>query len=80
VLLAPLVILFNGLWLLALGAISIGKSGRYERSPFSTAALGLIAVAVGGAWFLWSVNWIYSVIVLLVVAAGLTIAAATQHK
>jgi len=80
VLLVPLVILFNGLWLLALGAMRMGKSGRYERSPFSTAALGFIAIAVGGAWFLWNVNWIYSVIVVLLVAAGLAIAATMQRK
>ncbi len=80
VLIVPLVILFNGLWFVALAAIRMGNSGKYERSPFSTAAMGLIAVAVGGAWFLFSFNWLYSLIVILLVVAGLAIAAAMQHK
>lgn len=79
-LIVPLVILFNGLWFLALGAMRMGNSGKYARSPFSTAALGIIAIAVGGAWFLFSINWIYSVIVVLLVVAGIAIAAAMQRK
>lgn len=79
-LIVPLVILFNGLWFLALGVMCMGSSRKYERSPFSTAALGLIAIAVGGAWFLFSLNWIYSVIVVLLVVAGIAIAAAIQRK
>ena len=47
---------------------------------FSTLALGLIAIAVGGAWMLFSINWLYSLIVILLVAAGLAIAAALQRK
>ena len=80
VLIAPLVFLFNGLWLLALGAIRMGKPVKYERSPFSTMALGLAAIAVGGAWFLFSFNWLYSLVVILLVVAALAIAAAFQRQ
>ena len=80
VLIIPLVILFNGLWLPVLGAMRMGSAGKYERSPFSTAALGLIAIAVGGAWFLFSLNWIHSVIVVLLVVAGLAITSAIKRK
>ncbi len=79
-LIVPLVIIFNGLWFLVLAIIRVGSTGKYERSPFSTAAIGLVATAVGGAWFLFSYNWIYSLIVILLVVAGLAIAAAIQHK
>ncbi len=80
VLILPLVFLFNGFWFLVLGIIRMGKPVKYERSPFSTMALGLIAIAVGGAWFLSSINWLYSLIVILIVLAALAIAAATQRK
>jgi hypothetical protein len=79
-LIIPLVILLNGLWFIGLAAIRAGSAGKYERGPFSTAAMGLIAVAVGGAWFLASVNWLYSLVVILLVVAGLAIAAALQRK
>lgn len=79
-LIVPVVFLLSGLWMLALGAIRMSKPIKYERSGFSTVALGLIAIAVGGAWMLFSINWLYSLIVILLVAAGLAIAAALQRK
>jgi hypothetical protein len=80
VLVVPVVFLLNGLWLLALGAVRMGKPVKYERSLFGTVALGLVAIAVGGAWFFFSINWLYSLIVMLLVVAALAIAAALQHK
>jgi len=79
-LIVPVVFLLTGLWLLALGAIRMSKPVKYERSPFSTMALGLVAIAVGGAWFLFSFNWLYSLVVILLVVAALAIAAALQRK
>lgn len=79
-LIVPVVILLNGLWFLVLGAIRMGKPVKYERSPFSTVALGLVAIAVGGAWMLFSINWLYSLIVVLTVVAGLAITAALRRK
>lgn len=79
-LIVPVVLLVSGIWLLALGTIRAGKPVKYERSPFSTIALGLIAFAAGGAWFLFSINWLYSLVVILVVVAALVIAAALKRK
>ena len=79
-LIVPVVLLLSGLWMLALGAIRAGKPVKYERSSFSTMALGLCAIAIGGAWFLFSFNWLYSLIVVLLVVAGLAIAAALRRK
>jgi hypothetical protein len=76
----PVVLLLFGIWLLTLGVIRAGKPVKYERSSFSTIALGLIAIAAGGAWLLFSINWLYSVIVILLVVAALVIAAALKRK
>jgi hypothetical protein len=76
----PVVFLLSGVWFLALGAIRMSKPIKYERSPFSTIALGLVAIAVGGAWILFNLNWLYSLVVVLLVVAGLAIAAALRHK
>ena len=79
-LIAPVVLLLSGLWLLALGAIRQSKPVKYERSSFSTMAVGFIAVAVGGAWFLFRFNWLYSIVVILLVIAALVIVAAFKRK
>jgi hypothetical protein len=76
----PVVLLLSGAWLLTLGVIRAGKPVKYERSSFSTIALGLFAIVAGGAWFLFSINWLYSVIVILLVVAALAIAAALKRK
>lgn len=79
-LIVPVVFLLSGAWFLVLGAMRNGKAIKYERSPFSTMALGLAAIAIGGAWILATVNWIYAIILVLLMVAGLAIAAALRHK
>ena len=79
-LIVPVVLLLSGLWMLALGAIRASKPVKYERGSFSTMALGLCAIAVGGAWFLFRYNWIYSLVVILLVIAALAITAALKRK
>ena len=76
----PVVLLLSGAWLLTLGVIRASKPVKYERGSFSTIALGLIVIVSGGAWFLFSINWLYSVIVILLVVAALAIAAALKRK
>ncbi len=79
-LIVPVVLLLSGLWMLALGAFRAGKPVKYERSGFSTMALGLCAIAIGAAWFLFSLSWIYSLVVILLVLAIIAIVAALQRK
>ena len=79
-LIVPVVLLLSGLWLLSLGAIRQSKPVKYERNAFSTMALGFVAVAVGGAWFLYRFNWLYSLVVILLVIAALAIVAALKRK
>jgi hypothetical protein len=76
----PVVLLLSGIWLLVLGALRGSKTIKYERSSFSTIALGIVAVAIGGAWFLFAINWLYSLVLVLLVVAGLVIAAALKRK
>jgi len=79
-LIVPVVLLLSGIWMLALGAIRAGNPVKYERSSFSTMALGLCAIAVGGAWFVFSYNWLYSIVVILLVVAALAIVVALKRK
>ena len=76
----PLVLVLFGVWLLGLAAMRGIKSQKYERGSFSTAIMGFLVVGAGGAWYLFSYGWLYSVAVLLLVAAGAAIAAALRRK
>src|SRR5665648_30750 len=76
-LIIPMILLLLGLWILVLAALRMGKPIKYA---LSTVALGFITIAVGGAWFVFGVNWLYSVIVILLVIAAIAIASAIQHK
>jgi hypothetical protein len=69
-----------GVWLLALAAMRAGSTQKYERGAFSTLSMGLLFIAVGGAWYLFSFNWLYSLAVILIALAALAIAAAFRHK
>jgi hypothetical protein len=79
-LIVPVVLLLSGVWVMVLGFMRLGNAGKYERSGYSTMALGLALIAIGGAWALFSTNWLYSLIVILLVVAGLAIAAALRRK
>lgn len=80
VLIIPLIILLSGVWLIALGGMRAASPQKYERGPFSTASWGLLLVALGGGWFLYGYNVIYSLIIVLVALAVIVIIAAVKRK
>ena len=79
-LIVPVVLVLSGCWALVLAGIRASKPQKYERGTFSTMALGLCMIAVGGAWFLFAFNWLYSLVVILLVLGALVIAAALRRK
>jgi len=76
----PLILALYGCWTIALAGIRASNPQKYERSPFSTFAGGLILIAIGGAWFLWSFGWLYSLVILLLVLGVLAIVTALKRK
>ena len=76
----PLVLVLSGCWTLVLGGIRASKPQKYERGAFSTMGLGLLLIAVGGAWYLFAFNALYSLALVLLVFAALAIAAALRRK
>ncbi|MCK4439629.1 hypothetical protein KAU85_01470 [Candidatus Bathyarchaeota archaeon] len=76
----PLILALYGCWTIALAGIRASNPQKYERGPFSTFAGGLILIAVGGAWFLWSFGWLYSLVILLLVLGVLAIVTALKRK
>ncbi|MCW4010881.1 MAG: hypothetical protein NWF05_09725 [Candidatus Bathyarchaeota archaeon] len=77
---APVVLVLFGIWMLALAALRGANPQKYARGSFGTAVMGLLLIAVGGAWYLFSVNWLYSIVVILLVVAVIAIVAALKRK
>ena len=79
-LIVPVILVLLGIWLVALAALRSRNPTKYERGSFATLSMGLLLIAVGGAWYLVGVNWLYSLALILLVLAILAIAAALRHK
>jgi hypothetical protein len=76
----PVVLVLSGCWALALAGIRARNPQKYERGAFGTLTLGLCLIAVGGAWYLFAFNWLYSLVVILLVLGALAITAALRRK
>ena len=79
-LIPALILALYGCWTMALAGIRTSNPHKYERGPFSTFAMGLILIAVGGAWFMYSIEPLYSLATILLVLGVLAIAAALKRK
>jgi hypothetical protein len=76
----PLVLALFGIWILALAAMRGASPQKYERSSFSTMAMGLGLIVLGGAWFLFQYGWLYSLALILLAFGGIAIASAMSKK
>jgi len=79
-LIIPIVLVLSGCWTLVLAGMRVSNPQKYERGAFSTMSLGLLLIAVGGAWYLFPVNPLYSLALVLLVFGALAIAAALRRK
>jgi hypothetical protein len=76
----PVVAVLCGCWALVLGAMRMGKPQRYERSAFGTMGGGVGLIGLGAAWYLFGINWLYSLVVILLLISALAIATALRPK
>jgi len=75
-----LVFVLFGCWTLVLAGMRASNPQKYERGAFSTLSLGLVLIALGGAWYLFAFNPLYSLAILLLVFASLALAVALRRK
>jgi hypothetical protein len=76
----PDVAVLCGCWALVLGAMRMVKPQRYERSAFGTMGGGVGLIGLGVAWYLFGINWLYSLVVILLLISALAIATALRSK
>jgi hypothetical protein len=79
-LIVPMVLVLCGAWMLVISVMRGSSPLKYERDSFSMLSLGLLLLAVGGAWYLFESNWIYSIALILLVLGVLAIATALKRK
>jgi len=79
-LIPALILALYGCWTIALAGMRTSNPHKYERGPFSTFAMGLILIAIGGAWFTYSIEPLYSLATILLVLGVLAITAAFKRK
>jgi hypothetical protein len=77
----PLILVLFGCWALVLAGMQSSQPQKYERSAFSTLTMGLLLIALGGAWYLVASSYIlYALALVLLAIGGLAIAAALRRK
>lgn len=76
----PTIIGLFGIWLMVLAIMQLSNPEKYGRGAFSYFGWGLLLVAVGGAWFIYTYNAIYSLAVILLTLGALALAAAFRRK
>jgi hypothetical protein len=79
-LIIPVILVLSGCWTLVLAGMRATNPQKYERGAFSTVSLGLLLIAVGGAWYLFAFDPLYSLALILLVFGALAIAAALRRK
>jgi hypothetical protein len=79
-LILPFILLLSGCWFIVLAGLQVSSPQKYALGPFTTLSWGLLLAAVGGAWFLFSYGWYYSIALILVVFAIVAIAAGLKRK
>jgi cobalamin synthase len=79
-LIIPVILMLSGCWMLVLAGMRATNPQKYERDAFSTISLGLLLIAVGGAWYLFTFNPLYSLVLILLILGALAIAAALRRK
>ena len=79
-LIIPVILVLSGCWTLVLTGTRASSPQKYERGAFSTMGLGLVLIAVGGAWYLFAFNLLYSLALIVLVLGVLAIVAALRRK
>ncbi|HEX9262615.1 MAG TPA: hypothetical protein VF893_08835 [Candidatus Bathyarchaeia archaeon] len=75
----PLVLILAGCWVLVLSYMRSSQP-EYPSGAFGTMGLGIVLIAFGVAWYLFSINWLFSLALILLVLGALAIAAALRRK
>lgn len=71
----PMVLVLSGCWFVVLAGLRMLRPQKFERGAFSTLSVGLLLLALAGAWYISAIfnNLIFSLVLILVVIGALVI-------
>lgn len=77
----PVILVLSGCWVVVLAAMRSSNPQKYARGAFSTAGLGTLLIALGGAWYLITLGYLlYALALIILDIGGLAITAALRRK
>ena len=76
----PVIFILFGAWEVVMAFIRAQSPQKYERTPFGTLEMGIIIIALGVAWLVYSTNWLYSLALLILVLGAIAITSALRRK
>ncbi len=77
-LIVPVFLVLTGCWTLA---VAFMRSSRSTSAySFGTLGLGIVLIALGVAWYIFSINWLYSLALILFVLGAIAVASALRRK
>jgi len=75
-LIVPVFLVLAGCWTLALAFMRSSQTKKYSSGAFGTMGLGVLLIALGVAWYIFSINWLFSLALILFVLGAIAVAAA----
>ncbi len=78
-LIAPVFLVLTGCWTLAVAFMRSSHSTSSAYS-FGTLGLGVVLIALGVAWYIFSINWLFSLALILFVLGAIAVASALRRK
>ena len=79
-LIIPVILVLSGAWLIVLASMRRSESNKYAPSAFSYAGTGLVLIAIGGAWYAFGFDFLYSVVIILLALGAIAIVASVSKK
>ena len=76
----PTIFILFGIWLLILSYLRAQTPQKYERSPFGTLEMGILLIALGGAWLLFRTSYLYSIALILLVLGIIAVVSAMRRR
>ena len=79
-LIVPIFLILAGCWTIALAFMRSSQQNKYTSYTFGTLGLGVVLIALGVAWYIFPINWLFSLALILLALGAIAIAAALRNR
>lgn len=79
-LIIPIFLVLIGCWTMALSFMHSSQPNKRASYVFGTLGLGVVLIALGIAWYIFPINWLFSIALILAVLGALAIVEALRNR